>query len=158
MGGRRGKKWLTQIPSVTLLFWPRCSPVCYTLYWGAKRAAGAISLLRTASAEISQGFVVVTQVGSTVRLLVLQHLWLFAGADTVATGVRLSPPQSLSISHLLLGGRGCGVCSPSSFSWSIDFSSPPPLSHPSLSERVLAKQPGLAPKHNYENGPLGCFF
>lgn len=23
---------------------------------------------------------------------------------------------------------------------------------------VLAKQSGLAPKHNYENGPLGCFF
>lgn len=24
--------------------------------------------------------------------------------------------------------------------------------------RVPAKQSGLAPKHNYENGPLGCFF
>lgn len=73
---------------------------------------------------------------------------------TVATKVRLPPlkgplhsfPKNKAKPALT---EGIDFFSLLSFSFSLSYFT---------FQGVLAKQLGLAPKHNYENGPLGCFF
>lgn len=153
---QRGKKWLTHIPSVTGQPFTLCfglgALLSAALCPEEQRMAGPISLLATTSTKISQRFVVVTEVGSIV---VCSSYNIFCYLlKLIATGARVSLSRSLSISLSLGGEKKKQLGQFQLKYWFLfTFSLPTPPFW-----RVLAKQPGLAPKHNYENGPLGCFF
>lgn len=153
---QRGKKWLTHIPSVTGQPFTLCfglgALLSAALCPEEQRMAGPISLLATTSTKISQRFVVVTDLGSIVVGSFYNIFCYLLKRYHSHRGKSASLTVPIHFSFTRGGKRQLGQFQ-LKYWFLFTFSLPTPPFW-----RVLAKQPGLAPKHNYENGPLGCFF